>query len=108
MAEAFLQDILSSGNGYEGITLSSAGLQAVEGENPPAEVIEVMREYDLDVSRHRSHLLNAEDVKDADLILTMAMHNSSRLLTEHQEGRAERGNALFSLIVLEHWLRIFA
>jgi protein-tyrosine-phosphatase len=85
MAEAFLQDILGSGNGYAEIMLSSAGLQAVEGEGPPAEVIEVMREYGLDVSGHKAHLLTAEDVEDADLILTMAMHNSSRLLTEHQE-----------------------
>lgn len=85
MAEAFLQEILSSGNGYAEVALSSAGLQATEGESPPASVIEVMREYDLDVSGHRAHLITAEDVKDADLILTMAMHNSSRLLTEHQE-----------------------
>jgi protein-tyrosine-phosphatase len=85
MAEAFLRDILSSSNGYGEIMLSSAGLQAEEGEGPPAEVIEVMREYGLDVSGHKAHLLNEADVADADLILTMAMHNSSRLLTEHQE-----------------------
>jgi protein-tyrosine-phosphatase len=44
-----------------------------------------MREFGLDVSNHRARPLSEEDVKEADLILAMAMHNSSRLLTRHQE-----------------------
>lgn len=85
MAEAFLREILQTGNGCCEIGLSSAGLQAEEGEGPPPEVIEVMQEYGLDVSEHRAHLLQKENVEGADLILTMAMHNSSRLLTKYQD-----------------------
>lgn len=32
----------------------------------------------------------------------------ARLIKDHLEGRREHGNALFALVVLEHWLRIFA
>ena len=85
MAEAFLRELLQGSNGYGEVELSSAGLQAEEGGGPPAEVVEVMQEYGLDVSDHKAHLLQEEDVNRADLILTMAMHNSSRLLTEYQE-----------------------
>ena len=84
MAEAFSRSMLSSLNGGE-ITIGSAGLEAEEGQAPPAEVISVMQEYGLDVSGHRAHQLGARDVEDADIILTMAKHNSQRLLTAHQE-----------------------
>jgi protein-tyrosine-phosphatase len=85
MAEAFLKEELSALNGSTHIVVSSAGLQADEGGMVPPEVLSVMEEFGLDVSGHRAHLLHREDVDEADLILAMAMHNSSRLLTEHQE-----------------------
>jgi protein-tyrosine-phosphatase len=85
MAEWFMKDKLTKKNGDNEVHLSSAGLAAEEGRPPPLEVISVMREYGYDVSGHRAHLLNQVDVDESDLILTMAMHNSQRLLTEHQE-----------------------
>jgi len=85
MAECFMKEKLAEIDGGREIYLSSAGLAAEEGRPPPPEVIAVMREYGHDVSGHRAHLLNQADVDEADLILTMAMHNSQRLLTEHQE-----------------------
>ena len=85
MAEAFMRDELRGGNGKLDIDITSVGLQAEEGSSPPAEVIAVMREMGFDVSGHRARQLRGEDVEAADLILTMAMHNSSRLLTAYQE-----------------------
>ncbi|GEM_PF-565125 len=85
MAEAFLKQELSAVNGRSEVACSSAGLQADEGGAPPPEVLSIMQEFGLDISGHRAHLLSREDVEGADLILAMAMHNSSRLLTEYQE-----------------------
>ena len=85
MAEAFMIRELAAGNGRSDVIISSVGLQAEEGCVPPPEVVAVMQEFGLDVSEHRAHRLGREDVDDADLILAMAMHNSSRLLTEYQE-----------------------
>jgi protein-tyrosine-phosphatase len=85
MAEAFLCEELAAANEGCDIVISSAGLQARDGDQPPPEVLAVMREYGLDVSGHRARLMQRSDVEGADLILTMAMHNSSRLLTEHQD-----------------------
>ncbi len=85
MAEAFLREVLDSGPAAAEVKVGSAGLDAREGQPPPREVLEVMSEWGLDVSAHRSRSLGEEDVERADLILTMAMHNSQRLLTRHQE-----------------------
>lgn len=85
MAEYFMRRALE-GCRYDGeVTTSSAGLEAEEGMLPPREVVEAMMERGLDVSDHRAHRLGERDVEEADLILTMALHNSQRLLTEHQE-----------------------
>ena len=85
MAEAFARDVLASRNGGCEVLVASAGLEAAGGEVPPEEVVEVMREFGLDVSGHRARPLEEGDIEGADLILAMAMHNSSRLLTRHQE-----------------------
>jgi len=83
MAEAFLKGLLPADGA--GVEVTSAGLDAREGEPPPPEVLEVMGEMGYDLSGHRSRGLDERQVRGADLILTMAMHNSSRLLTVHQE-----------------------
>ena len=80
-----MRELMAVGDGAATVSLRSAGLEAEEGEPPPPEVIAVMEEYGLDVAGHRAHRLQREDVEEADLILTMAMHNPQRLLTEHQE-----------------------
>lgn len=85
MAEAFMRRELASSEFPGEVILSSAGLEAVEGSAPPPEVIAAMGERGMDLSGHRSRELREEEVAEADLILTMAMHNSSRLLTRHQE-----------------------
>ncbi len=85
MAEAFAEDLLGSRNGECEVLISSAGLEAEEGQPPPTEVVEVMHEFGLDVAGHRARPLLESDIEDSDLILAMAMHNSSRLLTRHQE-----------------------
>jgi protein-tyrosine-phosphatase len=84
MAEAFTLSMLPRRNGTK-VEIGSAGLEAEEGEAPPESVVTIMKEYRLDVSGHKAHRLEAEDVENADLILTMAKHNSQRLLTTYQE-----------------------
>jgi len=85
MAEAFLRDILGEGAKNGAVETSSAGIDAREGEEAPAEVVEAMRGFGLDVAGHRARKLTGEDMERADLVLTMAMHNSQRLLTLYQE-----------------------
>ncbi|MDY6795040.1 MAG: hypothetical protein SWK76_07145 [Actinomycetota bacterium] len=85
MAEFFMREGLAGVNQEAGVRLSSAGLDAEEGIKPPSEIVDVMRDYHLDIAEHRAHRLNRGDVDEADLILTMTLHNSQRLLTGYQE-----------------------
>lgn len=80
-----MKNEIAAANGYRDIKVESVGLQAEEGLSPPAEVLAVMEEMGFDISGHRARPLRQEDVEGADLILAMAMHNSSRLLTAYQE-----------------------
>jgi protein-tyrosine-phosphatase len=84
MAEAFTNARLGKATGAR-VHVASAGLEAEEGQRPPFDVVAVMKEYGLDISAHAAHKLQAEDVESADLILTMAKHNSQRMLTIFQE-----------------------
>lgn len=85
MAEAFMRKEAACVNGGCNVSIDSVGLQAEEGAVPPPEVVEVMGEMGFDISGHRARPLARHHVDEADLILAMAMHNSSRLLTVYQE-----------------------
>jgi len=69
MAQAMLSARLSA----RGISprVASAGLLA-DGMKPPPEVISVMAARGIAVTRHRSRLVTADDLADADLILGLA------------------------------------
>ncbi|MDD4802748.1 MAG: low molecular weight protein arginine phosphatase [Syntrophomonas sp.] len=53
------------------IQVCSAGLFTYDGLPASAQAIEVMREEGIDISLHRSALLESSHIHDADLILTM-------------------------------------
>lgn len=52
------------------LSVGSAGLVS-EGVAPPRQVLDVMAPLGLDLSGHRSHLLRADDVGGADLVVGM-------------------------------------
>jgi protein-tyrosine phosphatase len=70
VAEALLARRLAR----EGVNaiVCSAGVQALDGAPPIAEVVAVMREFGIDVSRHSSKPVRAELVKGADMVIGLA------------------------------------
>lgn len=68
MAEALLRQRLRE----RGIpsTVSSAGI-TFEGRSATEDAIETAAKYGVDISGHRSRIMNAEHVKAADLVLAM-------------------------------------
>ncbi len=53
------------------IDVSSAGASAFEGMPAAQHAASVAAQHGIDLSRHRSRLLNRQTVRDADLIVTM-------------------------------------
>jgi protein-tyrosine-phosphatase len=71
MAVAILNDLLRRGGHAEVVEVRSAGIWAVEGQSATADAQRTMQERGLDVSKHHAHLLNAGDIRTADLLITM-------------------------------------
>jgi len=67
-----------------GIVVLSAGVAAMEGQSASANAIEVLNEYGIDLSKHRSLRLNETHVRFADYIFTMTrLHREKILSTWH-------------------------
>lgn len=55
----------------EVVQVSSAGMEAWEGEEASTHALHVLKEQNLDLSRHRSRRISAELLADADWIIPM-------------------------------------
>ena len=64
-----------------GIVVLSAGLMAEEGQPASANAVEIMKEYDTDLSNHRSLRLHETHVRFADFIFTMTRHHREKILS---------------------------
>jgi protein-tyrosine phosphatase len=62
-------------------TIDSAGLAAAEGEEIPSDVLQDMRRYVLDLSKHRSRQVTQSDVRRSALILGMTEAHRDALQT---------------------------
>ena len=68
MAEALLKRDL---RGQEGVTVESAGLDAVVGHPASEHSIDLMDEMGIDISAHRGRQIHPDMVREADLVLVM-------------------------------------
>lgn len=65
--------------------VASAGSLA-PGVEPPEEVVEVMADYDIDISGHRSRMLSPDLVEKADLVVTMTRQQLIEIVTTAGDG----------------------
>jgi len=74
MAEGLAREMLG-----EAIQVSSAGMEAWDGEQASAHTLEVLKEQKLDISGHRSRRISAELLAEADWIIPMTLAQEERL-----------------------------
>lgn len=99
MAEGLIQHVLSRGV-QDNVSVSSAGTDALHGNQAADLAIEAMRSYGIDISYHRARRLSRTMVADADLILAMEIYhlkviqgmklfgtNKVRLIAEFDDSR---------------------
>lgn len=81
MAEALLRKALARdrGIGLQEIETWSAGLWAVPGQPASPEARKAMQSYGIDISQHRTRVVEEHLVQEADLILTMTGTQSRQL-----------------------------
>ncbi len=80
MAEALAGKLLEKKFGpNSNISVNSAGLAAFPGDVAAAFAVQVMAGEGIDLSDHRAALLTEENVREADLILTMTRAHSEQV-----------------------------
>ncbi len=82
MAECILRHRLG---GKKDISIQSAGVHAVDGTAASENAVKVLREWDMDLSPHRSRRLTDGLVMEADLILVMTEAHKSEVLRQWPE-----------------------
>lgn len=75
--------------GIPGFSVSSAGTRALVGKGVPTTTLTMSREYGLDASEHRGRQLTEGEIREADLIVTMAREHR-RAVVEHVPGAVKR------------------
>ena len=78
MAEYILRHRLG---GKSGVTVESAGVIAPQGMPASAEAADVLEEWRIDISQHRSRMLTRELVEAATLILVMTEQHRKDVLS---------------------------
>lgn len=76
MAEALFREMIEDKGLQDGISVSSAGIYAFEGDEASPFAVDVMeKEYGIDLTKHRARVLYDDDIRDASLILVMTKHH---------------------------------
>jgi protein-tyrosine-phosphatase len=85
MAEGLCRSFLGHFRLQEEVEVASAGLYAMAGGPASREAVAIMAERGIDLSGHKTACLTDEQVRWADLILTMEEHHRRRLLEQFPE-----------------------
>jgi protein-tyrosine phosphatase len=72
-----------------GVVVMSAGIAAAPGCPPSSEAVQVMRDQNLDLSRHEAQPLTEQLVRHADLVIPMT-HSHMQSIVERWPGAADR------------------
>lgn len=82
MAEALLRKMLIEDLGEKAteIQVVSAGTGAITGSNATRNAIEVMKKEGIDLQKHRAKRLTPDQIKSADLVLTMTLAQKQTVL----------------------------
>jgi len=100
MAEGLLRETLKEFD-KPGITVSSAGVSAVDGFRPTHETIEAMKREGIDVSGFKSKFLTDGMIISSDLILVMAAHHMDDVIRRLPEA-ASRTHILRQYGKIDH------
>jgi protein-tyrosine phosphatase len=68
--------------------VASAGTHATPGRPAEPYAVAAMEEYGVDISSHTAHLLNGADLRDAELVITMARSHLLHVVAERPDAFA--------------------
>ncbi len=80
MAEAMLKKMIE---GEENIEVCSAGIYADTGDIPTQDAIEVMKDYNIDLTKHRATNIQDSEIEKMDLILCATRSHKLAVIQEY-------------------------
>ncbi len=92
MAEAMLKKMLQDRH-KENVEVYSCGISADDGDIPTENAVEVMKEYEIDLKKHRATNIYNSNIKNMDLILCATMSHKLAV----QRIYPELANKIFTL-----------
>lgn len=87
LAQAFLTKILTERGLEEDYTVTSAGTWAVDDQPALSKAIAVGRDFDVDLSQHKSRGVRRDLLEEADLVLTMETYQKEALRYEFPQSK---------------------
>lgn len=84
MAEVLLKQIIAENGLSSEFEISSAGLAAIAGMPAAKNAIEIMKEHELDLLKHKSRQISP-DILKVDLIITMTNRHKQMLIGYNKE-----------------------
>lgn len=79
MAEGIFKHLLKNKN-IDNINISSAGINAYEGEKANEKAVSVLKSQGIDITSHKSRQLTDNIIEASDLILTMTYNHKMAIL----------------------------
>ena len=87
-AEKVLQTILME-KSVQGVSVHSAGVNALPGFSPPMDAIRIAKEFGIDVSGHLSRPVSFEMIQDASIIPVMNIYHMEKILKIDKESESK-------------------
>lgn len=84
MAHLYMQKKVIDSGIQDKYFIDSCGIITCGGEVATLKSIEAMREYEVDMSKHRSKSINDIDIKNYDIILCMTLSHKYNLLNMYK------------------------
>lgn len=72
-------------NNITNIEIYSSGIYAMDGDTSTHEAIEVMKEYGVDLKKHKATNIRRSNIKDMDIILCMTISHKRDLIYMYPE-----------------------
>ena len=86
MAEGIINKLISEKK-IDSIEVNSAGTGTIDGSPATDYAIEVAKHWDIDIAGHRSTVLTANLIRQADLILAMGHEHVQRIISSDKSAR---------------------
>jgi len=83
MAEKMMTKMIKEHN--KNIEVFSSGIFAENGDYPTNEAVEVMKDYDIDLTNHRATNIKDSNVEDMDLILCATLNHKYSVMQMYPE-----------------------